>query len=81
MLKGAAILNGVAKSEISCTIRNMNADGAELKVGVDAVVPGQFLLYVPADGIAYRCELRWRRNDRCGVKFTGTEPKPHWHYG
>ncbi|RWB31810.1 MAG: PilZ domain-containing protein, partial [Mesorhizobium sp.] len=23
----------------------------------------------------------WRREDRIGIMFTGTEPKPHWHYG
>ncbi|TIT05084.1 MAG: PilZ domain-containing protein, partial [Mesorhizobium sp.] len=25
--------------------------------------------------------VRWRREDRIGIMFTGTEPKPHWHYG
>ncbi|TIS77003.1 MAG: PilZ domain-containing protein, partial [Mesorhizobium sp.] len=25
--------------------------------------------------------LRWRRNDRVGVQFTGTLPKPRLHYG
>ncbi len=81
VLKGAAILSGVSKSEIACTIRNMHKDGAELKVPVEAPLPQQFLLYVPVDGIAYRAELRWRGRDRAGVEFTGTEPKPSWHYG
>ncbi|MER9633800.1 PilZ domain-containing protein [Mesorhizobium sp. M0228] len=79
--KGAAILTGMTNSEVTCTLRNMHAGGAELKVSIDARVPDEFLLYVPTDGIAYKAEVRWRREDRIGVMFTGTEPKPSWHYG
>jgi hypothetical protein len=39
VLKGAAIINGINKSEISCTIRNQNVGGAKLKVPVEARVP------------------------------------------
>lgn len=81
VLKGASILNGINNSEVSCVIRNMHKEGAELKVPVDARVPQEFLLYVPTDGIAYRAVLCWRVKDRVGVKFNGTEPKPAWHYG
>jgi hypothetical protein len=81
VLKGATILNGVSQSEISCTVRNMHADGAELRVSPEALIPTQFLLYVAVDGIAYQCELRWRTGNRAGVQFKGTAPKPHWHYG
>ena len=81
VLKGATILTGLTNSEVKCTVRNMHPGGAELKVPIDARVPDEFLLYVPVDGIAYRSEVCWRRNDRVGVKFTGTEPKPKLHYG
>jgi len=81
VLKGACIIGSVTTSEIRCTVRNMHARGAELVVPPEARIPSEFLLYVGVDGMAYRCELRWRRNDRCGVRFLGTEPKPHWHYG
>ena len=81
VLKGAAIINGINNSEISCTIRNQNSGGAELKVPVEAFVPEHFVLYVPTDGVAYQSVLRWRRNDRIGVQFTGTLPKPRLHYG
>ena len=81
VLKGASILTGVANSEVKCLIRNMHAEGAELKVDLDARIPGEFLLYVPVDGIAYKAVLRWRKEGRVGVTFTGTEPKPAWHYG
>ena len=81
VLKGGAIITGISNSEVSCTLRNQHEGGAELKITVEARVPDRFLLYVPVDGIAYRCEVRWRRNGRIGVRFTGTEPKPRLHYG
>jgi hypothetical protein len=81
VLKGAAILTGVSRSEIRCEIRNMHEHGAELKLPSGTVCPPEFLLYVPADGIGYRSIVRWRAGERVGVAFTGTEPKPHWHYG
>ncbi|MBZ9815188.1 MULTISPECIES: PilZ domain-containing protein [unclassified Mesorhizobium] len=81
VLKGATIITSITNSETTCTIRNQHAAGAELKVPADTRVPAEFLLYVPVDGIAYRCVIRWRKNDRIGVQFTGTESKPKLHYG
>ena len=81
VLKGATILTGITNCEVKCTLRNMHAGGAELTVPIETRVPDEFLLYVPTDGIAYKTVVRWRREDRIGVTFTGTEPKPHWHYG
>lgn len=81
VLKGGSILSGIANSEIACSIRYMHAGGAELRVPGDVPVPSEFLLYVPVDRTCYRCELRWRVGQRIGVKFLGTAPKPHWHYG
>jgi hypothetical protein len=79
--KGATILTGITNSEVKCTVRNMHEDGAELVVEREARVPADFLLYIPVDGIAYRSVVRWRQGPRIGVEFTGTEPKPAWHYG
>lgn len=81
VLKGASILTGITNSEIVCTIRNMHHHGAELRVAAEARIPSEFLLYVAVDGIAYRCQMIWRQEDKMGVNFLGTEAKPHWHYG
>lgn len=81
VLKRASILNGVEKSEVQCTVRNMHEEGAELQVADGVQVPHEFLLYIPLDGIAYKSVLRWRDGARVGVMFIGTEAKPHWHYG
>jgi len=81
VLKGGSVITCIQNSEVGVTVRNQHAGGAELKIPLEARVPDRFLLYVPLDGVAYRCEVRWRRNDRIGVQFTGTEPKPKLHYG
>ena len=81
VLKSATILLDVNTSEVPCTVRNQTTNGAELRVPIGSHAPGEFLLYIPLDRTAYRCVVRWRRDDRLGVEFTGTEPKPHWHYG
>ena len=81
VLKGASILSGINNSAINCTIRNMNRGGAELRVPLGVPIPQEFLLYVPVDGVGYRASIRWRRLERVGVAFSGTEPKPSWFYG
>jgi hypothetical protein len=81
VLKRATIVRGIDESEIACTVRNQHEGGAELIVPLGAAVPKEFLLYVPADKISYRCDVRWQRGDRMGVQFNGTEPKPKFHYG
>jgi hypothetical protein len=81
VFKGASILNGLKNSEIACVVRNMHTSGAELKVAAEIPVPQEFLLYVPVDGVAYQCALRWRAKDRVGIAILGTAAKPSWHYG
>lgn len=81
VLKRATILNGLGRSEVACSIRNMHEHGAEITVAVEEPVPAEFLLYVPMDGIAYKSVLRWRKGNHAGLEFQGTAPKPHWHYG
>jgi len=81
VLKGATVIQGTGRSEIGCVMRNQSETGAELKVAADAAIPPSFQLYVPVDGVAYECQVRWRRRDRLGVEFVGRGPKPRFHYG
>ena len=80
-LRAVPLSQGISRSEISCVLRNQSESGAELKVPPDAQIPASFQLYVPLDGVAYSCVLRWRRNERVGVEFVGRGPKPKFHYG
>ena len=81
VLKGASIVSGVNDSVVQCMVRDMHEHGALLIIPFEALIPQEFLLYVPTDRIGYRATVRWRKHDRCGVSFSGTEPKPHWLYG
>jgi hypothetical protein len=73
VLKEATIIaNGV---RIGCSVRNQHEQGAELRVAVDMDIPERFLLEVPADDMAYRALVRWRRNDRVGVALYSNAPK------
>jgi hypothetical protein len=53
VLKGATIIHGTRNSEMSCTVRNQHSGGAELSVPVETMIPAEFILYVPTDGIGY----------------------------
>lgn len=81
VLKGATILTSISASTVSCLVRNQQKGGFGIQIDAEQKIPAHFLLYIPVDGIAYRCTLRWRKGDRAGLSFDGTEPKPKWHYG
>lgn len=73
VLKEATIIaNGI---RIACSIRNQHEQGAELRVAAETDIPDRFLLEVPADDMAYRALVRWRRNDRVGVALYSNAPK------
>ena len=80
VLKGATIIGGNRGSGIPCTVKNMHEHGAELRVDADIPLAANFLLYISVDGVAYRSELQWRQDNRCGVRFVGKEPKPAGRY-
>ena len=77
VLKGALIVRSLGQSTIRCMIRNQHAGGAELRIGIDDHIPETFLLDIETDGVAYRTEMRWRRNERMGVRFIGKVVRPH----
>ena len=63
-----------------CTVLDMSASGARLKVDgavrkafAPAVeIPETFRLLIARDNIAIDCRLAWRDNDMIGVSFTST---------
>ena len=67
------ILRGGDLPESICSIRNMSALGAELRVGADQIFPDEFLLFVRADGRTYQCKQHWRDGSRLGVGFIGVK--------
>ena len=67
VLKAATIEFG--GGAIDCIVRNWSASGAALEVISPVGVPGDFTLFVKADGRHWRCRVVWRKEKRVGVVF------------
>jgi hypothetical protein len=67
---------GVAASSnrhltVSCTVRDLSATGARLRVDNIATIPDTFELIIAVDGLEANCEVVWRKTNEVGVKFIG----------
>jgi hypothetical protein len=71
LLKDGRIVVRRGWSLIDCTIRDTSTGGARLSVQPVCDLPREFDLLYVAEGKLVPCELRWRRGDRVGVRFTG----------
>ncbi len=67
-LKGARIVFNDARSTIECTVRNLSAGGAQLRVALTVGIPDTFELRL-SDGTRHQCTVAWRKGDELGVKF------------
>lgn len=71
VLKGGRIVFNGGYSTIDCTIRDLTAKGARLRVDSIVGVPEEFELEA-SDGRSWRCRVRWRSASECGVEFQET---------
>src|SRR5262245_19079840 len=69
VLKGAIILCHDRRSALPCTVRDLSATGARLRVESAVTVPKQFILVVELDGVEADCEIVYRRAKEVGVRF------------
>ncbi|MEO5804936.1 PilZ domain-containing protein [Devosia sp.] len=67
-LKGGKIALNDGYSTIDCTVRNLSATGALLRVTSIIGVPDQFKL-VMNDGRSFDCKIAWKRETELGVAF------------
>jgi hypothetical protein len=71
LLKDGRIVMHRGWSLIDCAIRDASESGARLSVKPTCELPKNFeLLYVTEEKLV-PCEVRWRRGDRLGVRFSG----------
>jgi hypothetical protein len=75
-LKAAQIIFNDNSSIMDCQIRDWSDTGAKLKCGQSHAVPKQFSLLLKAEWLLYPAELRWRRGEDVGIKFTGPATVP-----
>jgi PilZ domain len=65
--KPALIEHGGDK--IKCTIRDLSITGASLEVFNSAIIPANFTLIVPEDGLKLSCRVVRRKEFQVGVAF------------
>jgi hypothetical protein len=54
---------------IECTLRDMSATGARLRVSGSVTAPDTFELLIPLDGLEANCQVVWRSGADLGVRF------------
>lgn len=69
MLKAASISFNEKFSAIPCTVRDMSETGVQLQVENIALVPSEFTVHIPLDGIQVRCRRTWQQGSRLGAEF------------
>jgi PilZ domain len=61
-------------SVMSCTVRNISAQGAAIEVDNPAFVPQHFRLVMANDSSVQQCRIAWIQQNRIGVTFVETIP-------
>lgn len=69
VLKGAKVLFNGKSSVIDCTVRDMSAGGAKLRLVSTIGVPDRFVLQLPAEEGEHPCCVAWRSGTEIGVTF------------
>src|SRR5881227_306936 len=54
-------------SVMSCTVRNISAEGAAIDVENPAFVPPHFRLVMASDSTVHECRIAWIQKNRIGV--------------
>ena len=69
VLKGGRIVINDGFSTFQCTVHNLSATGARLKVASIVGIPDTFELLMD-DGRKFSCAAAWKTEFEIGVKFT-----------
>jgi hypothetical protein len=56
-------------SVMSCTVRNISAEGAAIDVDNPAFVPSRFRLVLANGSSVHECSIAWIQQKRIGVMF------------
>lgn len=70
-LKEGKIIFGNGSFVVDCTIDNLSATGAHLRVQGSSPLPKEFLLVEPARSVVHKAEIVRRTAKGLGIKFNG----------
>jgi PilZ domain len=54
---------------VGCTVRDVSATGARLRVESSVGIPDTFELIIEVDGLEADCQVVWRKANEVGVRF------------
>ncbi|TCD10967.1 PilZ domain-containing protein [Oricola cellulosilytica] len=66
-------------SAVPCRVRNMSEKGAMLHFDDMSLVPDEFMLHVPLDGIKVKCRRVRNAGPYCGVEFISAPERSNMH--
>jgi hypothetical protein len=61
-------------SFMSCTVRNISAEGAAIDIENPAFVPPRFRLVMASDSSVRECQVAWIQRNRIGLTFVEATP-------
>lgn len=61
-------------SVMSCTVRNISAEGAAIDIENPAFVPPRFRLVMANDSSVRECQVAWIQRNRIGLTFVDATP-------
>ncbi|MBL8893354.1 MAG: PilZ domain-containing protein [Rhizobiales bacterium] len=75
-LKNGKIVLPGSWGTYDCIIKDVSDSGARLRLaGSGAILPTEFDLVFVTEALTYPVSLRWRRDQDCGVEFSGPPRK------
>jgi hypothetical protein len=69
-LKAGIIAFQARHATLDCTVRDISASGARLRVDASHSAPDGFELIIELDGLEAPCRVMWRQDKEIGVSFT-----------
>ena len=70
----ARIVYGDGAHSIDCTVCDISAGGAGIRLSIEHHLPKRIFLIVLRDSIAYEADVRWQARCNIGVEFLGSFP-------
>lgn len=75
VLKTGIVACNERRLTMSCTVRDISATGARLRVEGSLTLPDLFELIIEMDGLEADCQVVWRKANEAGVKFLAAPRK------
>jgi len=72
VLFSGKLVNADASATFDCTIRDLSATGAKVRLAGTAPVPSEIWLIEVREGLAFKCRVAWRALPQLGLEFTET---------